>query len=105
MYDTENCKQTDFDEYTGYVLPEGPVRAAIMEELGYVSEKVIWAAADYGEMNSDSTSTFVRMRWVLCNKGDEVSPDVRARLVACEIARDKQSQFYESDPRHAELMV
>ena len=38
------------------------------------------------------------MRWVLCNKGDEASPDVRARLVACEIARDKQSQFYASTP-------
>ena len=27
----------------------------------------------------------VRSRWVLCNKGDSLSPDVRARLVACEI--------------------
>ena len=38
------------------------------------------------------------MQWVLCNKGDEASPDVRARLVACEIARDKQSQFYAPTP-------
>ena len=74
------------------------MRATIMEELDYFSEKVVWDAADYGEMKSDSTSTFVRMRWVLCNKGNEASPDVRARLVACEIARNKQSQFYASTP-------
>ena len=69
-----------------------------MEELDYFSDKVVWAAAEFGEMKSDSTSTFVRMRWVLCNKRDETSPDFRARLVACEIARDKQSQFYASTP-------
>ena len=74
------------------------MRAAIMEVLDYLSEKVVWAAADYGEMKRDSASTFVRMRWVSCNKGDETSPDVRARRVACEIARDKQSQSYASTP-------
>ena len=41
---------------------------------------------------------FVKMRWVLCNKGEEKDPDVRARLVACEIAKDKQSKFYASTP-------
>ena len=72
--------------------------AAIMEEFDYFSEKVVWAAADYGEMKSDSTSSVVRMQWVLCNKEDEASPDVRAKLAACEIARDKRSQFYASTP-------
>ena len=32
------------------------------------------------------------------HKGNDASPDVRARLVACEIARDKQSQCYASTP-------
>ena len=27
----------------------------------------------------------VRSRWVLCSKGDADSPDVRARLVSCEL--------------------
>ena len=30
----------------------------------------------------------VRCRWVLCNKGDSESPDVRARLVATEVNKD-----------------
>ena len=49
-------------------------------------------------MKSDSSSTSVGMRWVLCNNGDEESPDVRARLVECKIARDTHSQFYASTP-------
>ena len=68
LYDTVNVKQTDFDEYTGEMLPEGLARAAIMEEFDYLSgkkQKVIWAAAGYGEMKSDSTSASIRMRWVL----------------------------------------
>ena len=74
------------------------MRAAFIDELDQLSEKVLWAAADYAAMKSDSASTFVRMRRMLCNKGDEDSPDVWARLVVCEIARDKQKQLYASTP-------
>ena len=63
-----------------------------MEELNYLSEKTMWAAAEYPETKANTDATFVRMRWVLCNKGDEKKQDVRARLVACQIAKDKQSQ-------------
>ena len=38
------------------------------------------------------------MRWVLCNKGDLKEPDVRARLVTCEVAKDQVSAFYASTP-------
>ena len=41
----------------------------------------------------------VRSRWVLCNKGDAESPDVRARLVSCEHNKDgKQDAFAASTP-------
>ena len=42
----------------------------------------------------------VRCRWVLCNKGDSTHPDVRARLVACEVnyAGTKDDSFYASTP-------
>ena len=43
---------------------------------------------------------FVRSRWVLCNKGDYDKPDVRARLVACEVNKggDRQDAFFASTP-------
>ena len=41
----------------------------------------------------------VRSRWVLCNKGDAESPDVRARLVSCEFNKDgKNDAFAASTP-------
>ena len=41
----------------------------------------------------------VRSRWVLCNQGDNRTPDIRARLVACEINKgDKHDAFYASTP-------
>ena len=39
-------------------------------------------------MESVPDHILVRCRWVLCNKGDTVKPDVRARLVATEINKD-----------------
>ena len=59
------------------------VQATMMEELNYFYEKTVWAAADYSEMKSNADAIFVRMRWVLCDKGDEKEPDVQAKLVAC----------------------
>ena len=42
---------------------------------------------------------FVRSRWVTCNKGDYSSPDVRARLVACEVNKgDRHDSFLASTP-------
>ena len=37
-------------------------------------------------------------RWVLCNKGDAEHPDVRARLVGCEINTYKDDSLYASTP-------
>ena len=98
VYESASFKTCDFDEYTGQILPMELVQAAMMEELNCFSETTVWAAADYSEMKPNADATFVRMRWVLCNKRDGKEPDVRARLVACEIAKDKQSQFYASTP-------
>ena len=42
---------------------------------------------------------FVRSRWVTSNKGDYANPDLRARLVACEVNKgDRQDAFYASTP-------
>ena len=41
----------------------------------------------------------VRSRWVLCNKGDVAHPDIRARLVACEVnTGTKDDSFFASTP-------
>ena len=70
----------------------------MIEEMSCFSEKAFWTAADWADMKSSKASTFVRMRWVLCSNGDLKLPDVRARSVACEVAKDQDSAFYASTP-------
>jgi hypothetical protein len=70
----------------------------MIEEMSYFSEKTVWTAADWAEMKSSKDATFVKLRWVLRNKGDLKEPDARARLVACGVAKDKVSAFYASTP-------
>ena len=65
VYDSSNFKTCYFDEYSGEILPFELVRAAVMEELNYFSEKTVWAAAEYSEMKANTDATFVRKRWVL----------------------------------------
>ena len=55
---------------------------------------------DVNTMKSISDHVFVNSRWVLCNKGDESEPDMRARLVACEVNKggEKKAEFYAATP-------
>ena len=42
----------------------------------------------------------VRSKWVMANKGDSKEPDVRARLVGCEVNKggEKVDAFYATTP-------
>ena len=77
-----NFKPKYLDEYTGAVLDPKLIREAI--ELNYFNAKV-WHLSTVEEMETFPDHILVRSRWVLCNKDDETSPDVRARLVSCEL--------------------
>ena len=97
-YHQENFCARYIDEYTCEVLDPQLVQAAIMEELNYFNEKV-WEAESKDSMFNVADHVHVRSRWVLCNKEDAASPDIRARLVACEINKDgKQDSFFASTP-------
>ena len=69
----------------------------MIEDMSCFSEKAVWTAADWADMISSTISTFEGMMWVLCNKGDLKEPDVRARLVACEVAKDQVSALCASN--------
>ena len=60
------------------------VKDAIKEELNYFNSRV-WAIADAQKILKKADSKISRTRWVICNKADAQNPDIRARLVACEI--------------------
>ena len=96
-YEAHNFKSTYQDEYTGEVLPTHLVRAAMEEELGYFNAHV-WDAVEKKKAEHLDGFKLVRMRWVICNKGDEKEYDVRARLVACEVNTYKSDDYFASTP-------
>ena len=50
----------------------------MVEELSYVNDKEVWKATSRKAAKINEGGTNVRIRWVLCTKGDEAHPDVRA---------------------------
>ena len=97
QYDTHNFKAIYKDEYTGEELPNHLVRAAMEEELNYFNAHV-WDATDKKKAESLDGYKLIRMRWVICNKGDQKDFDVRARLVACEVNTYKTDEYFASTP-------
>ena len=98
VFAKQNFKKRYVDEYTGEELPPPLIRAAIEDKLMYFNSKV-WQVCSKAEMEAVPHHILVRCRWVLCNKGDAAQPDIRARLVACELNRgDKHDAFFASTP-------
>lgn len=83
-FEETQFKQAYIDEYTGEILQNDLIKAAMIEELTYLSEKEVWMIEDISKMKEIADNVFVRCRWVLSNKGDDSDPDMRTRLVSCE---------------------
>ena len=96
-YSSHNFKTIYRDEYTGEQLPTALVRAAMEEELNYFNLHV-WNVVEKKLAYNTEDFKLVRMRWVICNKGDEHDYDVRARLVACEVNTYKTDEYFASTP-------
>jgi hypothetical protein len=68
-----------------------------MEALNYLNDKQIWQLEDLRKVREIADAVIVRTRWVLCSKGNEANPDMRARLVACEVnKKGKEDACYAS---------
>ena len=85
------------DEYTDEKLPKGWVEEAIQDELDYFNQKV-WIAVPIADALNDKDAKLVGTRWVISNKQDRSNPDVRARLVAQEVAHHSDASFYSATP-------
>ena len=99
IWDDSNFKVEYKDECTGDILPPKLIKEAIIEELSCFSGRV-WEVCTKDEMHKYKDPKLVRSRWVLCNKGDHQEPDVRARLVACEVNHKgtREEAFHASTP-------
>ena len=96
-YNDANFKTIYRDEYTGEIIPYSLVKQAMAEEMSYFNSTV-WQAVDHQAAKGKADFKLIRTRWVVCNKGDTHHPDVRARLVACEINDQKSDAFFAGTP-------
>ena len=97
-YNPHNFKTKYVDEYTGEILEPHLIADAIIDELDYFNQHV-WRLEEKSQMYAVPDHIFVRSRWIMCNKGDSANPDMRARLVACEVNKEgKNDLFHASTP-------
>lgn len=92
-----NTKPRYLDEYTREELPLKELQEAMRDELSYLNENV-WEGAPIDEALLVPNAVVVGTRWILSNKQDKEDPDVRARLVAQEVAHTQDESYFAATP-------
>ena len=86
------------DNLTGQPLDPAMVRAARRKELEYFNSKLVWELRPRPEAKQRQGKPPISVRWVDVNKGDDVSPNYRSRLVAREIRRHGEEPIFAPTP-------
>ena len=83
------------DDITGQVLRDDLVEEARCLELKYFNAKGVWEKRPKAEARSATGRGAISVRWVDVNKGDDLNPKYRSRLVARQIkAHDKSGMSF-----------
>ena len=90
--------QLTYDENTGVKLPDDLVRKAKEEEIAEYHKHNVYTKCPRSEAFAVTGKAPIGVRWMIVNKGDENNPNIRARLVAKEIKKDKRQDFFSATP-------
>jgi len=83
------------DDLTGQVLHDGMVKTARAVELTYFNTKGVWKKVPKARARASSGRAPISVRWVDVNKGDDLNPNYRSRLVARQLkATDTSGKSY-----------
>ena len=93
----KNMKERYLDEYTREELPVGLLRAAMHDEIVWLNNHV-WEGVPEDTARAEPDAVIVGTRWVNCNKGDALTPDIRARLVAQEVNHSPEDGYFAATP-------
>ena len=74
------------DDLSGKPLDGVRVTAAKHEELTEMYRRQVWVERPTADCYRDTGKPPIPVRWVVTNKGDELHPNVRCRLVAKHLA-------------------
>ena len=72
------------------------VYAAMKLEMEYFESKHVWQRVPRSEALARAKKP-ISTRWIIVNKGDDESPNIRARLVAREIRKSGEDQIFSAD--------
>ncbi len=86
------------DNLTGQPLIPELVRAARREELEYFTSRREWELRPFEEARRRQGKPPISVRWVDVNKGDDLNPQYRSRLVAREIRRSGEDPIFAPTP-------
>ena len=83
------------DDVTGQVLHDDLVKEARLKELDYFNAKGVWRKRLKVEAFKRTGRQPITVRWVDVNKGDDLNPRYRSRLVARQLkAMDRSGQSF-----------
>ena len=83
------------DATSGQILKDALVKEARAKELRYFSDKGVWQKRPRQEAFAATGRAPISVKWVDVNKGDDVNPKYRSRLVARQLkATDTSGQSF-----------
>jgi hypothetical protein len=68
------------------------------KELDYFEEKQVWVMRQKDECLRVTKKPPITVRWVTVNKGDDLTPNIRARLVARQIRHQGVESIFAPTP-------
>ena len=86
------------DAITGQPLDPVLVKAARSKELEYFAMKDVWHYRPRSEALARMGKPPITVKWVDVNKGDDIEPNYRSRLVAREIRRPGEDSIFAPTP-------
>ena len=94
------CSGAYRDDISGQLLRDDLVREARAKELQYFADKGVWVKRPKHEARQRTGKAAISVRWVDVNKGDDIHPKYRSRLVARQLkAHDRSgASFFAPTP-------
>ena len=86
------------DAMSGQVLDKGMVAIARQKELKYFLAKEVWLKRPRNEAYRVTGKRPISVKWVDVNKGDDLSPNYRSRLVARDIRLPGEEAIFAPTP-------
>ena len=95
-----DVRQQEFykDALTGQPLVPALVHAARREELEYFNSMKVWELRSCEEARRQQGKPPISVKWVDVNKGDDLTPRYRSRLVAREVRRAGEDPIFAPAP-------